>query len=339
MLDAQFLYHNCASPLRSSGNPLGSCWPVSWYAFRSFRTISKNSYTPLPSKWQFHFLLWSRVCPVDCLIGICSAFIGLSEFTRRLVLGGQSKYGFWPGRWCSGVETTWCRSCCASWFRATTSLRVDEATNISFRSFSSSSMFSRSFVRSGSSLWSGGYMLWPLPVSSPAMCLSSTQKTSPNRGRLWSWFPRDVLGVCLCWVILCPRMGSVLAAPSCVRRESSFQYDELDAPVVAQGSHLEYAPVAYSWSKTGRGNQEVNNPPSAPCLNFIFLSVFSTIRSFLATISSISIPLLFRRASIRSGDLLLKSPAMRFRPLVSLRLSSRRRIWVSKTSKRSFGEK
>ena len=68
-------------------------------------------------------------------------------------------------------------------------------------------------------------------------------------------------------------------------------------------------------------------------------TVFSTVSSFLATISPMKIPLLSRRASSHSGDMLLESPAMRVRHLASLRLSSRRTIWVSKTSKGSFGEK
>ena len=49
-----------------------------------------------------------------------------------------------------------------------------------------------------------------------------------------------------------------------VHRVTLFLYAELDAPVAAQGSHLEYAPVAYPWSKTGRGNREVNNRPPGP---------------------------------------------------------------------------
>ena len=153
MVDAQFLYHNCAFPLTSSGNPQSSCWSVSSYAYCGSRTRSRNPYTPRPSKWQFHFLIWSRVWPVDCLIGMWLVFIGMSVFTWRLVLGGQSKYWFWTGRWCSGVEPAWCRSCCSSsWFRGTTSLRVDKATKIFQNSFSSSSIRSRSFVRSGFSL-------------------------------------------------------------------------------------------------------------------------------------------------------------------------------------------
>ena len=64
-----------------------------------------------------------------------------------------------------------------------------------------------------------------------------------------------------------------------------------------------------------------------------------TIRSFLATILLTRIPLLSRRAFLHSGDLLLKSPPMRIRSTASLRLSSRRRIWASKTSEGSFGEK
>ena len=34
-------------------------------------------------------------------------------------------------------------------------------------------------------------------------------------------------------------------APTCVYRVTPFLYAEVDAPVVAQGSHLEYAPVSY----------------------------------------------------------------------------------------------
>ena len=45
------------------------------------------------------------------------------------------------------------------------------------------------------------------------------------------------------------------------------------------------------------------------------------------------------RADKLLHNLLLKSPAMRDRPLASLRLSSRRRIWVSKILKGSLGEK
>ena len=76
-----------------------------------------------------------------------------------------------------------------------------------------------------------------------------------------------------------------------------------------------------------------------PRLNVKSLPCFNTIRSFLATISPTRTPLLSRRASPYSVELLLKSPAMGERLLASLRLSSRRRIWVSKTSKRSLGEK
>ena len=43
------------------------------------------------------------------------------------------------------------------------------------------------------------------------------------------------------------------------------------------------------------------------------------------------------RASPHSGDLLLKSPATRDRPLASLKLSSRGRIWVMMISKGSLG--
>ena len=45
------------------------------------------------------------------------------------------------------------------------------------------------------------------------------------------------------------------------------------------------------------------------------------------------------QASLHSGNLLLKLPAIRDRPLSSLRLSSRKRIWFSKISKGSLGEK
>ena len=79
--------------------------------------------------------------------------------------------------------------------------------------------------------------------------------------------------------------------------------------------------------------------PPAPRLNEKSPLWFKRIRLFLATISTTKIPLLSRRASPHSGDLLLKSPPMRDRPMASLRLSSRRRIWVSKTSKGSPGEK
>ena len=79
--------------------------------------------------------------------------------------------------------------------------------------------------------------------------------------------------------------------------------------------------------------------PPAPRLNVSSLPRFNTIRSFLATISPTKIPLLSKRASPHSGDLLLKSPAIRERPLTSLRLSLRRRIWFSKISKGSLAEK
>ena len=79
--------------------------------------------------------------------------------------------------------------------------------------------------------------------------------------------------------------------------------------------------------------------PLAPRLNLNSLPKFQTIRSFLPTISPIKIPLLSRRSSPHSDDLLLKSPPMRHRLTASLRLSSRRRIWVSNISKGSLGEK
>ena len=40
-----------------------------------------------------------------------------------------------------------------------------------------------------------------------------------------------------------------------------FLYAEFDAPVVAQGSHLDNTPVAHPSGKTRRGNREVNNRP------------------------------------------------------------------------------
>ena len=68
--------------------------------------------------------------------------------------------------------------------------------------------------------------------------------------------------------------------------------------------------------------------PSSSRLNVKSLPRFNTIRSFLVTISPTKIPLLPRRASPYSGDLLLKSPAIRDRLLASLRLSSGRSVTV-----------
>ena len=77
----------------------------------------------------------------------------------------------------------------------------------------------------------------------------------------------------------------------------------------------------------------------APRLNLKFWPRLSTIRSFLAIILPTRILLLSRQASPHSGDLLLKFPAMSVHPTDSLRLSSRRRIRVTKTSNGSFEEK
>ena len=60
--------------------------------------------------------------------------------------------------------------------------------------------------------------------------------------------------------------------------------------------------------------------PPAPRLNVRSLPRFNTISSFLAIISLTKIPLLSRRASPHSGDLLLKSPAIRDCPLASLNM-------------------
>ena len=58
-----------------------------------------------------------------------------------------------------------------------------------------------------------------------------------------------------------PGRAPSFAASSYVHRVTPFMHAELDASVVAQGSQAEYAPIAYPWGKTGRGNREVSNRP------------------------------------------------------------------------------
>ena len=95
-----------------------------------------------------------------------------------------------------------------------------------------------------------------------------------------------------------PGGASYLAALSRIDWVTPFLDAKLNALVVTQGYYLEDGPVAYP-------------------LNVKSLPRFNTIRSFLSTISLTKIPRLSRRASLHSGDLLLKSPAIRDLKVIS----------------------
>ena len=120
-----------------------------------------------------------------------------------------------------------------------------------------------------------------------------------------------------------------LAAPSRIHWVTPFLDAKLNALMVTQCYYIEdYQSPILEAIRGAAILRSIIDPP-APRLNVISLPRFNTIRSFLATISSTKIPLLSRRASPHSGDLLLKTPAVRDRLLAFLRLSSRRKIWVS----------
>ncbi|CAH2020668.1 unnamed protein product [Acanthoscelides obtectus] len=79
--------------------------------------------------------------------------------------------------------------------------------------------------------------------------------------------------------------------------------------------------------------------PALPRLKVRLPPWFNTVRSFLDTTSLRRVPLLSNLVSPHSGDLLLKSPAIRTGLLESFKLSSRAQISELNSKKESFGEK
>ena len=132
--------------------------------------------------------------------------------------------------------------------------------------------------------------------------------------------------------------GRVLsfATPSCFHRVTPFLYAELDTPVAQGVTSRKHQPPILEARRCAAIVRPMAEP-LAPRLNISSRIIFSTVRSCLWTISPITTTLLSGPYPPHSGDLLLKSSATRVLPLASLRLSSRRRIRILKTSKRWFG--